>query len=92
MEQWLSSGGVIPNHERLKEDLSAPTYAVTPITNKKVLESVESMKDRDLPSPDFASALAFTFAFEVAPSMGLGNTGMGKVVDTWDIYKMDTGK
>lgn len=92
MLQWLLSGGVIPNHKQLKIDLSAPSFKLTPITNKMVLESVQDMEARGVDSPDFGSALAFTHAYEVAPSMGLGNTSMGKVVDTWDIYKMDTGK
>lgn len=91
VDEWLMAGGVIPNHVRLKEDLSSPMYDFTPTSNKKILESVESMKKRGLPSPDFGTALALSFAFDVAPSMGLGNTGMGKVVNDWDPYKMDTG-
>lgn len=91
VDEWLMAGGVIPNHTRLKEDLSSPMYDFTPTSNKKILESVESMKKRGLPSPDFGTALALGFAFEVAPSMGSGNTGMGKVVNNWDPYKMDTG-
>ena len=90
VNEWLTAGGIIPDHEQLKEDLSSPTYAYTPTTNKKVLESVDSMKERNLPSPDFASALAFTFAYDVAPRVGIKNDGMGKIVDTWDIYDTET--
>ncbi len=62
---WLLAGGVIPDHTRLKEDLNAPVYTFTPTTNKKILESVDSMKARGLPSPDFGTALALTNAYTV---------------------------
>ncbi len=82
MSDWLQSGGVIPNHQRLLDDLSTPTYKFTPTSNKKVLESVDSIKERNLPSPDFASALAFTFAYDVAPIGGMGGRNRtGNVVD-----------
>jgi len=51
LDEWLMAGGVIPKHDRLMEDLSAPIYDFTPTSNKKVLESVESMKKRGLPGP-----------------------------------------
>ncbi len=88
VDEWLMAGGVIPNHERLKEDLSAPTYAYTPTSNKKILESVDAMKKRGLPSPDYATALALTFGFDVAPSMGMRSAGTAKVVDTFDPFSI----
>lgn len=86
MKAWLLNGGVIPNHERLKEDLCAPIYTYTDRTNKMVLESVESMKKRNLPSPDFASALAFTFAYPMAAQVQIPSGQEGNIVNDWDIY------
>ncbi len=88
MLEWLLSGGVIPNHPQLKEDLSVPTFNKTPVSGKMFLESVDDMEKRGEKSPDFGTALALTLAYEVAPSTGFGNTGMGKVVDTWDVYRV----
>ena len=86
MLQWLLSGGVIPNHKQLRLDLSAPSFKHTPITNKLVLESVDDMKARGVISPDFGSALAFTLAYEVAPSGGIHNPARPKIDDQWDVF------
>jgi len=88
VDEWLMSGGVIPNHERLKEDLSAPMYDFTPTSNKKLLESVADMKKRGLPSPDFGTALALSFAIEIAPSLGIMNRGKGNIVNTFDPFSI----
>ncbi|MAE81429.1 MAG: terminase [Flammeovirgaceae bacterium] len=92
MYEWLLAGGVIPNHERLKEDLSSPMYDYTPTSSKKVLESVDSMKKRGLPSPDFGTSLALSFSYDVAPTFGLRNDGMGKVVDKFDPFSIPATK
>jgi nucleotide-binding universal stress UspA family protein len=92
MLEWLLAGGVIPNHERLKEDLSSPMYAYTPTSSKKVLESVEAMKKRGLPSPDFGTSLALTFSVEIAPTMVQIQGGMGKVVDKFDPFSIPATK
>lgn len=85
-DEWLKAGGVIPNHDRLKQDLKAPEYKYTENTNKKVLESVESMKDRGLPSPDFGTALALTFSYDVTSS-GRGKN-KGKNLHEYDVFQM----
>lgn len=87
MLQWLINGGVIPDHRQLKEDLSNPTFTFTEITNKMVLESVESMIKRRALSPDFASALAFTFAYTVAPLNLMTNTG--KIHNEWNPFEFE---
>lgn len=92
VDEWLMAGGVIPKHERLMEDLSAPMYDFTPTSNKKLLESVESMKKRGLPSPDFGTALALGFAFEVAPTMGTLHNVKPKIDDQWDVFGIPTPK
>ena len=67
MSAWLRSGGMIPNHETLKADLSAPTYLFD-ASGKMMLESKEKIKERLGRSPDLADALALTFAAPVRKS------------------------
>jgi hypothetical protein len=64
MAQWVKRHGAIPPVQRLKLDLCAATYGYNS-SDKLVLESKEAMKDRGLPSPDFADALAVTFSAPV---------------------------
>jgi hypothetical protein len=84
--EWLLAGGVIPQCERLISDLTAPTYGFLDKSNKKFLESVDSMKKRGLRSPDFGSALVFTFAFPVSAGMRVPKAEGSNVVNQWDIY------
>jgi phage terminase large subunit len=59
---WFTAGACkIPDHERLKADLKAPTYSFAS-NGKVVVEPKAMMKRRKLPSPDFADALCLTFA------------------------------
>lgn len=61
MREWLELGGCIEDDEDLITDLTGVEYDYTP-TNQLLLEKKEDMKDRGLPSPDNADALALTFA------------------------------
>ena len=70
MGEWLRSGGQIPDHATLKADLSAPTYLFD-ASGKMVLESKDKIKERLGRSPDFADALALTFAAPVYKSSGV---------------------
>ena len=67
MRQWIDKGGRLPNIEALKVDLCAPTYSYDNAANKFALESKDKLRDRGLPSPDLADALALTFAYPVPP-------------------------
>ena len=62
---WLSAGGVIPNHQQLKQDLATPTYSFTTATDIYDLESKDEIRKRIGRSPDYGDALALTFAFPV---------------------------
>lgn len=64
MREWLELGGCIEDDEDLITDLTGVEYDYTP-TNQLLLEKKEDMKDRGLPSPDNADALALTFAVKV---------------------------
>lgn len=64
MRDWLD-GGCIPQSDRLRDDLTGIEYAFDKAGRLK-LESKDDMKKRGLPSPDWAEALALSFANEVA--------------------------
>jgi hypothetical protein len=66
MRLWLEEGGGLPEDPELRNDLVAPLYSYD-AKNRMVLEKKESMKERGLPSPDIADALALTFALPVHP-------------------------
>lgn len=51
--------------ERVKDDLINIEYFMQPKTQKYQLESVDDLKERGLPSPDFGTAIALSFAYPV---------------------------
>ena len=70
MRDWLS-GGCLPSrgqagYEEIRDDLAGPEYHYQKNGDKIALESKDAMKSRGLSSPDFADALACTFAVKVA--------------------------
>jgi hypothetical protein len=65
MRAWLERG-VIPDHQRLADDLTAIEYGYNS-DNAIQLERKEHLRARGHASPDWADALALTFAADVAP-------------------------
>lgn len=66
MKDWIKQGGAIdPKDEALYQDLIGPE-TVPRLDGKILLESKQDMKERGLPSPNKADALALTFAQPVA--------------------------
>jgi hypothetical protein len=65
MRDWLTAGGVIPNHMQMKQDLATPTYRFTTGQDVYALESKDDIKKRIGRSPDLGDALALTFAYPV---------------------------
>ena len=66
MKQWIKDGGVLPLDATLVQDLTGVETA--PRTDGLLLlESKQDMKERGLPSPNRADALALTFAYPVLP-------------------------
>lgn len=88
VNEWLMAGGVIPRHLRLIEDLTGPVYDFTPTSNRKVLESADSMKKRGLHSPDFATALSLTFAYDIAPTIGNNKYSSPKIENQWNPFEL----
>lgn len=66
MRAWLRRGA-IPDQPRLRDDLAGPTYGFAADDTRVRLERKAEMKRRGLPSPDWADALACTFAEPVLP-------------------------
>jgi hypothetical protein len=68
---WLSKGGGWLDVEqkyasKIKDDLTGPDYQYD-MLGRLQLERKEDMRKRGIASPDFADALALTFALPVAP-------------------------
>jgi len=65
MRDWLANEGAsIPDDPVLFADLTGPEYDMT-LKGQVKLESKDDMKDKGLPSPNRADALALTFAMMV---------------------------
>lgn len=74
MRDWLKQGGALPPDETIYQDLIGPEL-MPRLDGKIALEPKEHMKQRGVPSPNRADALALTFAHPVArrsqaPQMG----------------------
>lgn len=66
VRDWFTAGAAkIPDNDRLKQDLKAPTYGFSS-GGRIVVESKALMKKRRLPSPDYADALCLTFGGDAA--------------------------
>lgn len=66
MAEWVKRGGALPDEPRLLKELTSPTYTFQ--NGKFMLEKKEQIKERIGVSPDFADALALTFAMEEMPT------------------------
>ena len=60
-KEWLPRGCIDPQDSRLEADLCGPGFHLNK-KNQLVLESKESMMERNLASPDDGDALSLTFA------------------------------
>lgn len=65
MAKWVKKGGALPNIPELVKELTAPTYIFQ--NGKFRLEEKEQIKKRLGFSPDYADALALTFALPEMP-------------------------
>lgn len=74
LRDWLKSGGAIPADNMLRDDLTG-LETVPRVDGKIQLESKQSMKERGIPSPNRADALAITFAFPVQAKSQLSTRG-----------------
>lgn len=66
MRDWLGGGCIPAELRQLSDDLVGPEYGFRGNSDAIMLEPKEKMKKRGLASPDYADALACTFAVKVA--------------------------
>lgn len=67
MKAWIEDAPCrLPNDAAMTADLSAPKYK-TSSNGRKLIESKDEMKARQIRSPDIADAIALTFAENIAP-------------------------
>lgn len=60
MAEWVKKGGALPHCPELVDELTTPTYSIK--NQKLIIEPKEHIKQRLGRSPDYADALALTFA------------------------------
>lgn len=73
MAEWVKKGAALPNVPGLMAELTEPTYTFQ--NGKFLLEDKDQVKKRIGRSPDYADALALTFAHPEMPR-SLGPTGL----------------
>ena len=88
LAQWVKRGGMIPNIPELIAELTAPTYTFQ--NGKLRIEDKEQIKEKLQRSPDYADALALTFALPDEAKMNPieraleAAAGQGKVLTEYD--------
>lgn len=65
MAEWIKGGGALPNIPEMIAELTTPEYSFQ--KDKLLIEPKEKIKARLGRSPDYADALALTFAYPVHP-------------------------
>lgn len=75
VRDWIRAGGALPDIIEVKQDLAAPLYSYERASGKILLEPKADIKKRGLPSPDYADALALTFAHPVMKASTLPPVG-----------------
>ena len=71
MRSWIRNGGCLPFSPELKAQLIGPLYTFNN-KNQIQLEAKEDMMKRGVESPDWADAIALTFAYPVNSHQGAG--------------------
>lgn len=85
MAQWVKQGGCLPNVPELVGELTTPTYTFK--GDRMILEAKEQIKERLGRSPDYADALALTFAQPVQKAINpllAPHTQTGALVHEYD--------
>ena len=65
MAEWVKGGGALPRIPEMIAELTTPTYGFK--GDQLIIEPKEKIKQRLGRSPDYADALALTFAYPVHP-------------------------
>jgi hypothetical protein len=82
LRAWLVTGA-IEEAQDLRDQLVGPTYAFN-ARDEIQLERKADMRARGVASPDWADALALTFAYPVVPNLDAGFEGIHKPLVEWE--------
>ena len=82
LRAWLVTGAIEPEQD-LRDQLVGPTYAFN-ARDEIQLERKADMRARGVASPDWADALALTFAYPVVPNLDAGFEGIHKPLVEWE--------
>lgn len=86
MRKWLKEGGAIPAIPQMRDDLIGPE-TVPRMDGKLLLESKQDMKKRGIPSPNYADALALSFAYPVASKhRDLASMSQPAMLSDYDVF------
>lgn len=66
LRDWLGNEGAIPDDAALRSELASVRYGYNTRDQRVRLEAKHALRNRGLPSPDSADALALTFAVRLA--------------------------
>lgn len=66
MRNWIRDRAALEYNKELFDDLTAVNYSFDK-RDRMVIETKDDLRERGVPSPDLADALALTFALQLAP-------------------------
>ena len=66
MRNWIRDRAALEENKELFDDLTAVNYSFDK-RDRMIIETKDDLRERGLPSPDLADALALTFAIQLAP-------------------------
>lgn len=91
MVKWIREGGALPMIPELVAELTTPTYTYS--GGQFLLEEKDKVKARLKRSPNYADALALTFAIPDMPGTlsipGIQSSDTGKLLHDYDPYSED---
>jgi len=82
LRAWLVTGAIEEDRD-LRDQLVSPTYAFN-ARDEIQLERKADMRTRGVASPDWADALALTFAYPVVPNLDAGYEGVHRPLVEWE--------
>lgn len=89
MASWIKRAGALPRIPEMIKELTSPTYAFQ--NGKFLLEPKDQIKKRLGISPDYADALALTFAMPEMPARSsevfVQSMNNGKALSDWDPFQ-----
>lgn len=86
MAEWVRNGGGLPAGREVQQDLTTVRYTYRNRRGRMQLESKDELRERGMPSPDVADALACTFFAPVIPKRERELPGLINARTDYDPY------